>query len=89
MQAKKIDGKFDENFIKIVESRLDVTLFRVCFFPTIFSARQWVSHGHILVNNSVITLPGYQLKSGDIVTITPNKRKVAKQKLSLFIARIK
>ena len=86
LQAKRMNGKFDENFIKIVESRLDVTLFRVCFFPTIFSARQWVSHGHILVNNSVITLPGYQLKSGDIVTITPNKRKVVKQKLSLFIA---
>ena len=74
LQAKKVDGKFDENFIKIVESRLDVTLFRICFFPTIFSARQWVNHGHVLVNNSVITLPGYQLKSGDIVTIAPNKR---------------
>ena len=85
LQAKKVDGKFDENFIKIVESRLDVTLFRICFFPTIFSARQWVNHGHILVNNSVITLPGYQLKSGDIVTIAPNKRRVVKQKLSLFI----
>jgi len=64
LQAKKFEGKFDENFVKIVESRLDVALFRICFFPTLFKARQWVNHGHILVNNSVITLPGYQLKGG-------------------------
>lgn len=86
LQAKKFEGKFDENFVKIVESRLDVALFRICFFPTLFSARQWVNHGHILVNNSVINLPGYQLKSGDIITVAPNKRDVLKRSLSLFIA---
>lgn len=86
LQAKKFEGKFDENFVKIVESRLDVALFRICFFPTLFSARQWVNHGHILVNNSVITLPGYILKSGDIITVAPDKRDRLKRSLSLFIA---
>ena len=86
LQAKKYSGKFDENFVKIVESRLDVALFRICFFPTLFSARQWVNHGHILVNNSVINLPGYQLKGGDIISVAPDKRDALKRSLSLFIA---
>ena len=86
LQAKKFNGKFDENFIKIVESRLDVALFRICFFPTIFSARQWINHGHILVNNSVVNLPGYQLKGGDVITVAPDKKNALKRKISLFIA---
>ena len=51
------------------KGRLDVALFRICFFPTLFSARQWVNHGHILVNSSVINLPVYQLKGGDIISV--------------------
>lgn len=86
LQAKKFNGKFDENFVKIVESRLDVALFRICFFPTIFGARQWINHGHILVNNSVINLPGYQLKSGDVITVTPDKRDALKRRISDFLA---
>lgn len=86
LQAKQFDGKFDENFIKIVESRLDTALFRICFFPTIFSAKQWINHGHILVNNSIVTLPGYQLKAGDIITVSPEKKIVLKKKISAFIA---
>ena len=86
LQAKAFDGKFDENFIKIAESRLDVTLFRICFFPTIFSARQWINHGHILVNNKVITIPYYQLKGGDIITVAPDKRDKLKRRICLFIA---
>lgn len=86
LQAKTFSGSFDENFIKIVESRLDVALFRICFFPTIFSARQWIKDGHIFVNNSVINLPGYQLKGGDVITVAPDKTDVLKRRVSLFIA---
>ena len=86
LQAKGFDGKFDENFVKIVERRLDVALFRICFFPTVFSAKQWISHKHILVNNSVVTLPGFQLSSGDVITIAPEKKSVLKRKCSFFVA---
>nr|QES94799.1 ribosomal protein S4 [Trebouxia lynnae] len=86
LQAKKFNGKFDENFIKIVESRLDVALFRIAFFPTIFCARQWINHKHILVNNSVINLPGYQLKSGDVITVAPDKRDALKRRICDFLA---
>ena len=86
LQAKKLHGKFDENLIKILEKRLDVALFRICFFPTIFSAKQWISHKHVYVNNSLVTLPGYQLKAGDIITIAPEKKNVLKRKVCNFIA---
>ncbi len=86
LQANKFSGKFDENFIKIIESRLDVVLFRICFFPTIFSVRQWINHKHILVNNSIVTSAGYQLKSGDIISVLPEKRFLLKRKISSFIA---
>nr|QIQ59645.1 ribosomal protein S4 [Trebouxia sp. A1-2] len=86
LQANKFSGKFDENFIKIIESRLDVVLFRICFFPTIFSARQWINHKHILVNNSIVYSAGYQLKSGDIISVLPEKRLFLKRKISIFMA---
>lgn len=86
LQAKKHDGRFDENLIKILERRLDVALFRICFFPTIFSARQWINHKKVYVNNYSVTLPGYQLKAGDIITIAPEKKNILKRKISTFIA---
>lgn len=86
LQANKFSGKFDENFTKIIESRLDVVLFRICFFPTIFSARQWIYHKHILVNNSIVYSAGYQLKSGDIISVLPEKRSLLKRKISSFMA---
>ena len=86
LQAKQLDGKFDENFIKIVESRLDVALFRICFFPTILSAKQWINHKNIRVNNCIVSFPGFQLKGGDIITISPEKKNVLKKKICFFIA---
>ena len=86
LQAKGFGGKFDENFVKIVERRLDVALFRICFFPTIFSAKQWINHQHVLVNNSRVTLPGFQLSSGDIITIAPEKKSQLKKKISFLVA---
>ena len=87
LQAKHSHGKFDENFIKIVESRLDVALYRICFFPTIFSAKQWINHGHVLVNKKVNTLPGYQLKAGDVISISSEKKEILKKKISFYIAK--
>ena len=86
-QAKHFDGKFDENFIKIVESRLDVALYRICFFCNIFSAKQWINHGHVLVNKKVISLPGYQLKAGDVISISPEKKSLLKKNISSLIAQ--
>lgn len=85
--AKHFDGKFDENFIKIVESRLDVALYRICFFCNIFSARQWINHGHVLVNKKKVYLPGYTLKGGDVISISPEKKNLLKKNIYSFIAQ--
>lgn len=85
--AKHFDGKFDENFIKVVETRLDVALYRICFFCNIFSARQWINHGHVLVNKKKVYLPGYALKGGDIISISPEKKDLLKKKISFLIAQ--
>ena len=85
--AKHFDGKFDENFIKIVESRLDVALYRICFFCNIFSAKQWIHHGHILVNKKVINMPGYILKGGDVISISPQKKNLLKKNIYSLIAQ--
>ena len=86
-QAKHFDGKFDENFMKILESRLDVTLYRICFFCNIFSAKQWIHHGHVLINKKVVTIPGYQLKAGDVISISADKKNVLKKKMISLIAQ--
>ena len=83
-QAKHFDGKFDENFMKILESRLYVALYRICFFCNIFSAKQWINHGYLLVNKKVVTIPGYQLKGGDVISISPDKKILKKKKDYIF-----
>lgn len=72
--ANKIKGDVSENFIGLLESRLDITIFRSNFVPTVFAARQFVNHKHILVNGNVVNIPSYRLKVGDIVEIKEKSR---------------
>jgi small subunit ribosomal protein S4 len=65
--AKK--GITGENLLKFLESRLDNTVYRMGITPTRRSARQFVSHCHILVNGEVVNIPSYQLKPGDVVSV--------------------
>ncbi len=71
-QAKQ--GPTGHNLLKILESRLDNSVFRLGFAPTRSAARQLVSHKHFLVNNRVVNIPSYSLKPGDIVKVR-NKSK--------------
>ena len=88
IQASKLNGKLNDNFLFLLEARLDVILFRASFFSSISSARQWISHNKILVNNNIINTPSYKLKPGDIISISPrNKINLSKkilQKINLY-----
>lgn len=53
-----------------LERRLDNTVFRLGFAPSIPSARQLVSHGHILVNDKKVNIPSYILEKGDKISLT-------------------
>jgi len=62
-------GDTGENLVEILERRLDAVIYRLKFVPTVFSARQFVSHGHIRVNGKRVTIPSFQVKDGDTVEL--------------------
>lgn len=67
--AQKMKGNTGENFIGLLESRLDSIVYRMNIAPTIFSARQLVSHGHIKVNGKKADIASMRLKEGDVIEI--------------------
>ena len=68
-EAARRKGVTGENLIKLLEARLDNTVFRMGIAPSRPAARQLVSHKHVMVNGYVVNIPSYQLKPGDIVTL--------------------
>ena len=66
-EASRIKGVTGENLIKLLEARLDNTVFRLGIAPSRPAARQLVSHKHVTVNGEVVNIPSYQLKPGDII----------------------
>ena len=66
-EAVRRKGVTGENLIKLLEARLDNTVFRLGIAPSRPAARQLVSHKHITVNGDVVNTPSFQLKAGDIV----------------------
>lgn len=73
-KATRKKGVTGENLLKFLEARLDNTVYRLGFARTRRQARQLVTHGHLMVNDSVVDIPSYQLKPGDIVAIRPKSR---------------
>ncbi len=58
-----------ENLLRLLEARLDNTIYRMGFARTRSAARQFVSHRHVTVNDHVVNIPSYSLKPGDKVSI--------------------
>jgi len=76
-KANKKDGVTGDNLLSFLESRLDNTVFRMGFARTRRQARQFVSHRHIVVNGSVVNIPSYDCKEGDIISVRPKSRDLA------------
>jgi small subunit ribosomal protein S4 len=68
-EAARRKGVTGENLIKLLEARLDNTIFRLGIAPSRPAARQLVSHKHITVNGDVVNVPSFQLKAGDVISI--------------------
>jgi len=73
-EASRRRGDTSENLIGILEHRLDAVVYRMKFVPTVFSSRQFVSHGHIMVNGKRVNIPSYQVREGDVVEIRAKSR---------------
>jgi small subunit ribosomal protein S4 len=65
--AARMKGVTGENLIKLLEARLDNTVFRLGIAPSRPAARQLVAHKHITVNGEVLNVPSYRLKTGDVI----------------------
>ncbi len=74
--AYKMKGEASETFIGLLETRLDTIVYRANFVPTVFAARQFVNHKHVLVNGKSVNIASYKLKVGDVVQIREKSRKL-------------
>lgn len=75
-KASRKKGVTGENLLAFLEARLDNTVYRMGFARSRRQARQFVNHGHFVVNGEVVNIPSYQLRPGDIVTIRPKSQKI-------------
>jgi small subunit ribosomal protein S4 len=69
LMATKVSGQTGAAFTQLLERRLDNTIFRAGFAMTRPQARQFVGHGLFMVNDQRVTIPSFQVKPGDIITI--------------------
>ncbi|MEY3197348.1 MAG: ribosomal protein [Pseudomonadota bacterium] len=74
--AQKMKGNTGENFIGLLESRLDTIVYRMNFAASIFAARQLVTHGHILLNGKKVNIPSMRLKEGDVIELKESSRQI-------------
>jgi small subunit ribosomal protein S4 len=75
--ASKSKGDVSENFVALLESRLDAVVYRANFVPTVFAARQFVNHKHVTVNGKTVNIPSYRVKVGDVVQVRQKSRSLA------------
>jgi len=83
VEAARLKGATGENLIKLLEARLDNTIYRMGIAPTRPAARQLVSHKHVMVNGHIVNIPSYSLKPGDVITLKP-KSKVNQTVISMI-----
>lgn len=73
-KARRAKGSSGQVLLQLLEMRLDNTIFRLGMAPTIPSARQLVNHGHVIVNDRVVSIPSYECRPGDMVSVRDRDR---------------
>src|SRR5947207_7589080 len=68
-EAIRMKGDSGANMIGLLERRLDAIVYRAKFVPTVFAARQFVSHGHVTVNGRRVNVPSFRCRVGDLVEV--------------------
>ena len=84
--AARLKGATGENLLQLLESRLDNVVYRMGFGSTRAEARQLVSHKGILVNGSVVNIPSYQVKPGDVVSVREKAKKQLRIQAAVSLA---
>ena len=75
--AERAKGDTGENLIGLLERRLDAVVYRAKLVPTVFAARQFVNHAHVLVNGKSVNIPSYRVKEGDVIEVRQKSKQMA------------
>jgi small subunit ribosomal protein S4 len=88
-EAKKMQGKQGENFLFLLESRLDNLVYRAGYARTRQQARQLVNHGHILLDGQKATIPSIRVKVGQVISIKEKSKglQIIKDALEAVVSR--
>ncbi len=76
-EAVRRKGDTGENLIGLLERRLDAVVYRMKFVPTPFAARQFINHGHIMVNGKRVNIPSFRVKDGDVIEVKSKSKQMA------------
>src|SRR5260370_63817 len=76
-EAIRMKGDSGAHMIGLLERRLDALIYRAKLVPTVFAARQFISHGHIKVNGRRVRIASYRVKVGDLVEVKEKSKQIA------------
>lgn len=82
-EAANMKGIHGENFLKLLESRLDNVVYRLGLASTRRGARQLVNHGHITVDGKKVDIPSYRVKVGSVIAVKENSKEHPAMKAAL------
>jgi small subunit ribosomal protein S4 len=88
-KASRKSGTTGENLLRLLEARLDNTVFRLGIAPTRSAARQLVGHKHITVNGSLVNIPSYELRPGDVIAVREKSKSLEAISGSLEASKVK
>jgi small subunit ribosomal protein S4 len=75
-KASRLKGNKVDNLVHLLENRLDALVFRAGFARSIYAARQYVRHGHILVNGKKVDMPAYAVQPNDTFVVKEKSQKL-------------
>ncbi|OGE64160.1 30S ribosomal protein S4 [Candidatus Daviesbacteria bacterium RIFCSPLOWO2_02_FULL_36_8] len=85
-KASKVKGATGLTLLQNLETRLDNVVYRLGFSPSRAGARQYVSHGHVKVDDKKVTIPSYKVTIGQTIAISDQMRDNTQVKKSLEVS---
>lgn len=83
-----LKGEVFKNIFSQFERRLDATIFRMGFASSIFEARQLISHNHVAINNTPVTISSYQVKDFDVIEMDSRIKDLVMNRLNKKVSAI-
>jgi len=75
-EAVRRKGDTSENLVELLERRLDAVIYRMKLAVTPFAARQFVNHGHVLINGKRLNIPSYSVKNTDVIEVKEKSKQL-------------